>query len=513
MNLRSVRGGTIFTVNETRDLVRAGGEGAVFDVGGGGRMVAKVYHDPADRRPKLEAMLRNPPADDATPGHSSIAWPVDILEEAGGRRRFMGFLMPKVERASGFHEVSNPALRARKHPGLTYRDLHVVASNAASAFWALHQKGYVVGDVNEGNLLIRDDALATVVDTDSFQVPKADGTTFRCRVGREEFTPPELQGATLADIDRSAVHDLFGMGVLLFQLLMEGFHPFSGVPTLPGEAWPLGRRIAQGNFPWGGTSKPFKVPPLAPPFETLDPRLQKLFVDAFESHGNGGADRAGRARPNARLWKREIDEALQRLRRCPANKKHWFGGHLAQCPWCQRDAKFVRARARQRQVTAPPDPPAPVSVAPAPKPAPPPIPIIDPAKYAEIQPGRWRLHPNQQLVQMTGGMVTGNQVYDLEGNGSLSGRGHVKMLGIGSDFTVQGYWSYDYRNKLLAMDGTMTITGIDDGDPFTKWLGGGMAMAMPPQPFNVRMSVLSGSAGRYMVRDASNGVSYLLERL
>ena len=55
------------------------------------------------------------------------------------------------------------------------------------------------------------------------------GSYYRCPVGKPEFTPPELQGRLFAHLDRAPEHDLFGLAVLIFQLLMEGTHPFAGV--------------------------------------------------------------------------------------------------------------------------------------------------------------------------------------------------------------------------------------------------------------------------------------------
>jgi DNA-binding helix-hairpin-helix protein with protein kinase domain len=495
MRLRRVSDGKTLAIDERRDLIRAGGEGKVFRTPDNRALVAKVYHSPGDRRAKLEAMLQNPPRDDATPGHASIAWPIDLLEETDGARRVVGFVMPRVDRASGFHEFSNPTLRAKKHPQFTFRDLHIVASNAASAFWALHDKGYVVGDVNEGNLLIRDDALATVVDADSFQVPKADGTTFRCRVGREEFTPPELQGLTLADIDREVAHDLFGMSVLLFQLLMEGFHPFSGVPTFQGEAWPLGRRIVDGNFPWGGSSTPFKVPPLAPPLKVLDPRLQKLFIQAFESR-NG--------RPEARLWKRELDAAIERLRQCKQNAQHWYGRYLKACPWCEREQKLASLSQAQKQMRV--DQSSPSTSVPVQRPAPPPPP--PPVFTPEIQPGRWRFHSNQQAVQAMGGLANADQIYDLRPDGSCIVQGVMVLMGVGVEFLGNGRWTYDYVNKVLVINGMLQMK-MNFGDAFMNMFAG----SVPPQPLNAHLTVVSGSPGRWMVRDSSNGLTYLFERL
>ena len=42
----------------------------------------KVFKKPAPRRAKIVAMLANPPHDSFTPGHDSIAWPLDqVLDD------------------------------------------------------------------------------------------------------------------------------------------------------------------------------------------------------------------------------------------------------------------------------------------------------------------------------------------------------------------------------------------------------------------------------------------------
>ncbi|OIP71251.1 MAG: hypothetical protein AUK48_12680 [Oscillatoriales cyanobacterium CG2_30_44_21] len=121
------------------------------------------------------------------------------------------------------------------------------ARKLARAVRSVHSRGYVIGDVNESNVLVADDAIVTLVDTDSFQVN--DGTTiYRCTVGKPEYTPPELQGMSFRDVDRSVQHDLFGLGVLIYQLLMEGTHPFGGVFSGQGEAPELKDRIKRRDI-------------------------------------------------------------------------------------------------------------------------------------------------------------------------------------------------------------------------------------------------------------------------
>ena len=111
---------------------------------------------------------------------------------------------------------------------------------------------------------VGDDALVTLMDTDSFQVrDPQNGVIYRCHVGTPEYTPSELQGRDFASVDRAPEHDLFGLAVLIFQLLMEGTHPFAGTFQGRGEPPPLAERIDVGWFPYGrqdapNTSKTFR---------------------------------------------------------------------------------------------------------------------------------------------------------------------------------------------------------------------------------------------------------------
>lgn len=69
--------------------------------------------------------------------------------------------------------------------------------NLAATVSAVHAGGYVVGDLNYTNVLVSGDALVTLIDTDSFQVPDPDQKmVYRCTVYTPEFTPPELQNDT-----------------------------------------------------------------------------------------------------------------------------------------------------------------------------------------------------------------------------------------------------------------------------------------------------------------------------
>src|SRR5262249_22968595 len=146
--------------------------------------------------------------------------------------------------------------------------------------------------------LVTDTALITVVDTDSFQVRDSDGeTVYHCPVGKPEFTPPELQGKLFHYIDRTPAHDRFGLAILIFELLMEGIHPFAGVYSLEDAPPPYEARIAAGHYPHGTRSVPYRPLPGAPPLHLLPPGIRQLFRRCFED-----GHEAPNSRPDAQTW-------------------------------------------------------------------------------------------------------------------------------------------------------------------------------------------------------------------
>src|SRR5262249_43516736 len=154
--------------------------------------------------------------------------------------------------------------------------------NLAAAVRGVHEAGLVIGDLNESNVLVTSQALVTLVDVDSFQVRTAD-QVFPCRVGKPEYTPPELIGPFYADLDRLPEHDACALAVLMFQLLMQGVHPFAGVYVDADEPPAIPQRIADGNWAYGWErSGPVQPAPHAPPWTVLPPAVQDLIWRCFD---------------------------------------------------------------------------------------------------------------------------------------------------------------------------------------------------------------------------------------
>lgn len=328
MRVRPEGDAAIFTL---RHIIAKGGEATIYAVPDRPRLLAKVYHHPTvERAEKLAIMLGAPPDDPmARSGHPSIAWPVARLRGADEASPIVGFLMPRIEFGRVALEFYNPRVRQRICPLFHYRYLVRTAHNLAAAFRALHERGYVIGDVNESNVLVTNQALVTLVDTDSFQVP-APGRLFRCRVGKAEYMPPELQSVRLAHVDRRPEHDAFALAILIFQFLMQGVHPFSGVYSGIGEPVSLPQRIAAGCWPYAREKTGRYHPsPHAPGWATLPLPVQELMWACFEE---GRFD--PRRRPGAAAWQRALQEAENDLLACAANSQHFFHRGLSGCPWC-----------------------------------------------------------------------------------------------------------------------------------------------------------------------------------
>jgi hypothetical protein len=322
-----------------------GGEGNIYAVSGDDRLAAKIYHKatpvPAD---KLAAMIARPPADPmAHTGVVSIAWPTHRLLTSDDEPHVAGFLMPRVQGARPVHDLYNPRSRLELSPGFHFGYLMRTARNLANAVAALHAAGYVVGDLNESNVLVNNRAVVTLVDTDSFQVP-AGAQVFRCQVGRPDYTPPELRKTRFSDVDRRPEHDAFGLAVLIFQLLMQGIHPYQGKFVGQGDAGEIRQRIAAGHWPYSRSRQvPFEPNPHAPPLVVMPPAVRELFQRCFD---DGHADPA--RRPAAAEWGAALKEGEALLQTCPGNRQHLYPRGLPACPWC------LLAQARGRDLFPPP---------------------------------------------------------------------------------------------------------------------------------------------------------------
>ena len=309
-----------------------GGEGWICPITSQRAKLAKIYkpQSRAGREMKLRWLVANAPSDPGSSiGHASIAWPEILLYDE--HSKFIGYVMPQIANTRTLLQIFNPQLRA--HASLTCDGffLHRAARNMAAAIGAIHKRDYIIGDLNESNILVTHQALVTIIDTDSFQTKEEhDGQIifYPCPVGRPEYTPPELQGKRFKGEVRQPEQDAFALAVLIFQLLLGGNHPFRAIWLGPDMPPPIEERIFLGLFPYAQAYARGLVRP--PPNLTLDilhPPLADLMLRCFTDGHN-----IPKRRPFPAEWESALKDAEQSLRTCP--NQHVYSAHLKKCPQC-----------------------------------------------------------------------------------------------------------------------------------------------------------------------------------
>ena len=301
-----------------------GGEGTVYALGG---EAVKLYHRPLERhrQQKLAAMTAG-----CTPRLLQFAaWPTATVHDGPQRDSpVCGFRMPRVQ-GTPLHLHFSPTDRKERFPHEHWDYLVRVAQNLAAAMATLHRHGIVIGDVNE-NLFVVEEAtsLVRLVDCDSFQLT-AGSIRYPCLVSSPEFTPPELIGQALRTIERTPCQDTFGLAVLVFKLLLGGWHPFDGTTTLPVQ---IEQRISQGLYAYG-TQGGITPPGLGVNPARVTPALVDLFRAAFNPPGG--------SRPSAAQWFVALQALGASLVQCQHEPAHKFSATVANCPWCASEAQGI----------------------------------------------------------------------------------------------------------------------------------------------------------------------------
>ncbi|MEH2400422.1 helix-hairpin-helix domain-containing protein [Nostoc sp.] len=310
------------------------GEGKVLRTNGNGYL-AKIYHSPTPEHiQKLAVMITHRPKEpNSHLNHISFAWPKSVLKDA--QANCVGFLMPEIKEGKELIDVYNLKRRKTLKLDVDWRFLHTTALNTASIIEAIHISGYVLGDIKPQNILVNDRALPSIIDTDSFQVrnPK-NNKVYRCLVGSEGFTPPELIDKDFSSIDQTEVHDRFRLAVIIYQLLFGGESPFAGKWIGAGKDPETNDRIRDGLWLYAPNSLIQSVDRIIP-LEIVHPEVQRCFLRCF----NDGYKNSN-LRPTAGDWVKALRFAVNELTICGKVDSHYYSRTYGKCYWCDRSTKL-----------------------------------------------------------------------------------------------------------------------------------------------------------------------------
>ena len=212
----------------------------------------------------------------------------------------------------------------RVAPTFDLRYAFTTIANLAVAIDSVHQAGHMLGDLNESNILVAQDATVMIVDTDSAQISDGD-TVYPCAVGKPEYTAPELSHGSLREQRRTPETEMFAFMVLAYQMLTGGSHPTRAIYTGSGEPMDTVDKIRASIIPAlnpASTPAGYKAPDVI--VAGIPEDLQKLMVDAYST--------APSVRPTFAIIIPVLTGIVGELQQCPVKPYHWFVG--AFCPWC-----------------------------------------------------------------------------------------------------------------------------------------------------------------------------------
>jgi eukaryotic-like serine/threonine-protein kinase len=315
-----------------------GGEGVVYEVNGA-PLVAKLLIQPevpADCAVRLATLVRRsrwPRMAGLLAGEPRrVAWPtaaIRVLPRRPTAEYIHGYLMPDMRRwYSPLNYLLRPALRTAGFPDASWDTLLAASASLAWLVADLHTAGYVIGDLKPENLWVDKLGNVGISDVDSFQFTDA-GKMFPCRAQSPDYAAPECIIASDAQPDSSA--DAFVLAVLIYQLLMDGLHPFYGIPADGTRYVSIDDNIVHGRARLVHPGS-VRVAPGTLPLSVLPRRLRELFARCFGDAGRAGEE----PRPTAADWNAALvaERAAGRLRTCPVYPLHVYTVERPWCPWC-----------------------------------------------------------------------------------------------------------------------------------------------------------------------------------
>ncbi len=292
-------------------LIGSGGEGGVFAVRDDCSLAAKIFscsilgdsEKRARMNEKLSVMLKSPIEAGAPDQPVLVAWPIDALYRDG---EFFGYIMPRVNSTDDLDTVIHADICRARFPELTWKDKAVIARSLAKAVQSVHDAGHVIGDLNHNDVLIDADGAATIIGTDAFWIrDKATGRSIPCEYVCVDYKAPELSAdGDVSKGELSPEVDWFALAVIVFRLLMDGYHPFycKAADTGEEELVPsIMESIAEGKCPYVNRYNNCAAPSGAPTLDDIPPAAADLFRRVFDYDSTTALSKAA-SRPNAQEW-------------------------------------------------------------------------------------------------------------------------------------------------------------------------------------------------------------------
>lgn len=316
---------------------KGGAAGKIYLDASHPRTVAKIFHNrnksPTNRQ-KLEAMLLNRPNFPKTMKDGvecvQIAWPEALLEDENGF--CVGYLMPMInmEEAVSLDHLMQKAIRKKLGLPEKYAYRVFAAYNVSSMVAAMHKCGHYIVDLKPSNVSVyKDTMMVAMVDCDGFSIKGENDNRYPAEFVSEEYIYPE--GMDLACDEMGEEQDKFALAVMIFKLLNNGIHPFSGIPRKSDvEMLTIQNRIENYHYAYGLWPDSYQAPHPYTIHEYFDKKTLELFERAFVK---------GEERPSAKEWQEHLWHVMHHLKPCRKNPAHAYFTSKG-CGLCAAEERF-----------------------------------------------------------------------------------------------------------------------------------------------------------------------------
>ncbi|MBR2923018.1 MAG: hypothetical protein IKC10_06870 [Alphaproteobacteria bacterium] len=317
---------------------RGGASGKIYEVEGRPESVVKIFHNTsksATNRQKLQAMLLNKPKFDPVKANGvdyiQIAWPEALLDDEKGF--CVGYMMPLIDmnKAVSLDHLMQKAVRKKLNLSEKYAYRIYAAYNVALMVTELHKCGHYIIDLKPSNLYVyKENMLVAVVDCDGFSI-RGERNRYPAEFVSEEYIYPE--GMELSCEEMGEEQDKFALAVIIFRLLNNGIHPFSGAPkNSEDEMLTIQTRIEKYHYAYGLWPDKYQYPHPYSIHEYFNKETLELFERAFTKDCQ---------RPSAYEWQEHLWKLMHNLKQCKANKDHVYFTSKG-CGLCSVESKFYK---------------------------------------------------------------------------------------------------------------------------------------------------------------------------
>lgn len=285
--------------------IGTGKEGEVYAVKNHSKIVVKKLdsRNRNEKRRKIRWMVDNLPKDPVNDQSRlpSFIWPQNTVSHNG---EFIGYSMPrlKMDKLRNIQKYASDVL-SNTPPNKSRR--YQMAQNLAIRVGAVHANGHAMGDMHHLNILTEGKDI-TLIDCDGFHI-SAGYTDFGGKTTHPRYTIDSR--AENDDVKQIQLSDRLGLAIHIFQILMEGSHPFVAVG--PDAVTGSIADAMDNEFPYGNTNSTQVSPPdHAPQYEWIDSSIRNLFKTAFVDGKTNPQDR-----PTAEEWAISLNEQFDSVPR------------------------------------------------------------------------------------------------------------------------------------------------------------------------------------------------------